>query len=190
MSDRVTHSAAGAGHVFWLFGLSGAGKTTLAERLREHLAARDSRAVLMLDGDRLRRGLCRGLKFSQEERLENLRRAAEVARLGLESGITVIAAFITPLELHRATVREIVGPAAISLIYVKAPLVVCQQRDVKGLYAQANSGTIDNMTGLGSAFEPPLQPDLTVQTDAESPEASSQRLIAFSQQFNRRPVAA
>lgn len=190
MSDRATHSAVGAGHVFWLFGLSGAGKTTLAERLREHLAAGEPRAVLMLDGDRLRRGLCRGLNFSQEERLENLRRAAEVARLGLESGITVVAAFITPLELHRTTVRKIVGPAAISMIYVQAPLVVCQQRDVKGLYAQANSGAIDNLTGLGSAFEPPHETDFIVPTDAESPEASSQRLIAFCQKITRRPVAA
>ena len=110
--------------------------------------------------------------------------------MGLESGIIVVAAFITPLELHRVTIRNIIGPAAISMIYVQAPLAVCQQRDVKGLYAQANSGAIDNLTGLGSAFEPPHETDLIVRTDAESPEASSQRLFAFCQKITRRPVAA
>ena len=112
--------------------------------------------------------------------MENLRRAAEVARLGIESGITVIAAFITPLEIHRAAVREIVGPAAISMIHVKAPLAVCQRRDVKGLYARANSGALADMTGLGSAFELPDHTDLDLQTDVDPVDCSSQRLVAFA----------
>ena len=177
-------------HVFWLFGLSGAGKTTLAERLRQHLATEVGEKTLLLDGDRFRHGLCKGLGFSQQDRMENLRRAAEVARIGLESGISVIAAFITPLEIQRAAVAKIIDPSAISMIYVQAALTVCQKRDVKGLYAKASSGALSNMTGLSSAFEPPTYADIILPTDVESPEQSSQRLITYAQQIRTRVTAA
>jgi adenylyl-sulfate kinase len=189
MSDARRSFLKGTGHVFWLFGLSGAGKTTLARGLQHELLADAGREVLMLDGDRLRFGLCRDLKFSQEDRMENLRRAAEVAKLGLESGLSVVAAFITPLEIHRCSVQEIIGANAISMIFVHAPLAVCQQRDVKGLYAKANSGSIHNMTGLGSAFEPPLNPALTVRTEVDLPATSLSQLTNYARQVRQRTVA-
>ena len=169
-----------AGHVFWLFGLSGAGKSTLAEALRRDLLLHDGRGVLMLDGDRLRSGLNQGLGFSDADRDENLRRAAEVARLGVENGLTVIAAFITPRDDQRRRLEKIVGKDRISLIYIDSPLAVCRQRDVKGLYARAALGEIKKMTGVGSRFEPPSEVALTVETDSETPHESAARLAAFA----------
>jgi adenylylsulfate kinase len=168
------------GHVFWLFGLSGAGKSTLAEALRRDLLSRNARGVLMLDGDRLRSGLNQGLGFSDADRDENLRRAAEVARLGVENGLTVIAAFITPREEQRRRLEEIVGADRISLIYIDSPLAVCRQRDVKGLYARADLGEIKKMTGLGSRFELPASAALVLETNHETPHESATRLAAFA----------
>jgi adenylylsulfate kinase len=167
------------GHVFWLFGLSGAGKSTLADRLCHELRSRGT-SVLALDGDALRSGLCRGLGFSDEDRAENLRRAAESANLAVRSGLCVIASFITPRESHRQIVTAIIAPAELSLIYVSAPLEVCRARDVKGLYAGARTGAVPQMTGVSSAFEPPRQADLEVPTGAESVETSVARLVAFA----------
>lgn len=172
-------SPATSGHVFWLFGLSGAGKSTLATALIEHLQARGL-GVLALDGDVLRAGLCRGLGFSDADRTENLRRAAEVARIGADSGLCVVASFITPLNTQRALVRETVGRDRLSLVFADAPLAVCLQRDVKGLYARAQAGHLPQMTGVGSAFEKPEQPDLVLPTSGVSPEASTWTLREFS----------
>ena len=168
-----------AGNVFWLFGLSGAGKSTLAAGLKLSLAAL-GHPSLLLDGDRLRGGLCQGLGFGVEDRTENLRRAAEVARLGLESGLVVIAAFITPLEVQRRAVESLIGPHRISWIHADAALAVCQQRDVKGLYAQAAAGTVTQMTGVGSAFERPERCDCVISTDSEPVQASAERLREFA----------
>lgn len=167
------------GHVFWLCGLSGAGKTTLANALVATLRDRDI-PVLALDGDTLRAGLCHGLEFSTADRAENLRRAAEVARLAAQSGLCTVASFITPLEANRQMVGKILGHADWSLIFVNAPLAVCRQRDVKGLYAQANQGKVSQMTGLSSPFEPPTAADLVIPTAEESPMASSVRLLEFA----------
>lgn len=168
-----------SGHVFWLFGLSGAGKSTLASSLIEHLQARGL-GVLALDGDVLRAGLCRGLGFSDADRTENLRRAAEVARIGADSGLCVVASFITPLNTQRALVREIVGENRLSLVFANAPLAVCLQRDVKGLYARAQAGKLQQMTGVGSTFEEPELADLTLPTSGVSPETSSGTLREFA----------
>lgn len=167
------------GNVFWLFGLSGAGKSTLAAELKRGLAA-EGHPSLLLDGDRMRGGLCQGLGFGVEDRTENLRRAAEVARLGVESGITVIAAFITPLEVQRRAVEKLIGPDRISWIHADAALAVCQQRDVKGLYAQAAAGTVTQMTGVGSAFEQPGHCDCLLPTGSEPIQASAERLRKFA----------
>ena len=166
-------------HVFWLLGLSGAGKSTLAAALAGDLRARGL-PVLTLDGDVLRSGLCAGLGFSDSDRSENLRRAAEVAKLGAVSGLCVVAAFITPLEIHRQLVTEIIGRKNLSLIHVNAPLDTCRERDVKGLYARAQAGQIAQMTGLSSAFENPRHPDLVVNTAAENVNTSSAALIRFA----------
>jgi len=168
-----------SGHVFWLFGLSGAGKSTLAAALTGRLRRRGL-GILELDGDVLRAGLCRGLGFSDEDRTENLRRAAQVARIGADSGLCVVASFITPLEAQRRLVRGIVGEGQLSLILVDAPLEVCRQRDVKGLYARARSGDLQLMTGVGSAFEPPGPTDLVLPTAGVTPEASARALLDFS----------
>lgn len=168
------------GHVFWLFGLSGAGKSTLAGKLRGSLEGRPGATPLMLDGDRLRDGLCRGLGFSDEDRTENLRRAAEVARLGVESGLVVIASFITPRETQRKMIEGILGAESLSMILLDAPLETCRQRDVKGLYRKAAAGTVQQMTGLTSAFDPPERFALRLETGAETLERSTARLVEFA----------
>lgn len=167
------------GHVFWLFGLSGAGKSTLAAALVDKLRT-EHLPVLVLDGDDLRTGLCRGLGFSDQDRTENLRRAAEVTRLGVNSGLCVVASFITPLESQRRLIREVIGPKRTTLIFVDAPLEICRQRDVKGLYARAQAGQIQQMTGIASAFERPVSTDSTISTATDSPRLSAHTLIAFA----------
>lgn len=164
-------------HVFWLFGLSGAGKTTLATALHRALPG-----ALLLDGDRLRAGLCRGLGFSDADRTENLRRAAEVARLGVESGLVVIAAFITPLQEQREMVRTLIGAERLSLIFVDAPLAVCRERDVKGLYAGAQRGAVQGMTGVASVFEPGETVDLRLATDGDVVALSAEKLVRFARE--------
>jgi adenylyl-sulfate kinase len=166
------------GHVFWLFGLSGAGKSTLADALIDTLRSR-GRSILALDGDALRTGLCQGLGFSAGDRAENLRRAAQVARLATDSGVSVIASFITPLQANRDMVADIIRRERCSLVFVDAPLAVCQQRDVKGLYSRAQQGSVPQMTGLSSPFEPPSHPDLVIHTAAQSPAESSAALLEF-----------
>jgi adenylyl-sulfate kinase len=144
-------------------------------------ALRDRQSpVLVLDGDTLRERLCRNLGFSDADRMENLRRAAEVARLGVDSGLCVVASFITPLETHRRMIRETIGSARISLVFADSPLAVCQERDVKGLYARAQSGQVKQMTGISSSFEAPAGADLTLDTATMPPTDSAHRLIAFA----------
>jgi adenylyl-sulfate kinase len=167
------------GHVFWLCGLSGAGKSTLATALLASLRGRGVPA-LALDGDALRAGLCAGLGFSAADRAENLRRAAEVARLAAAAGLCTVASFITPLESNRRMVGQILGAGAWSLVFVDAPLAVCRQRDVKGLYAQANQGKVAQMTGLTSPFEPPTAAHLVIPSADESVAASTARLVFFA----------
>lgn len=164
-------------HVFWLCGLSGAGKSTLAKRAAMFLRE-EALGVLELDGDRLRSGLCQGLGFDNTDRAENLRRAAEVAKLGLDSDLSVVAAFITPLAEHRRLVREVVGPN-LSFVFIQAPLELCLQRDVKGLYAKARRGQLAQMTGLSASFEQPMEADLVINTAHGNVSASSAELVAF-----------
>lgn len=170
-----------AAHAFWLFGLSGAGKSTLAERLGRDLRQRGL-PVLLLDGDTLRSGLCAGLGFSDADRSENLRRAAEAAKLGVTSRLCVVASFITPLENQRERIRTILGRENVSLIYLSASIEVCRARDVKGLYAKASTGGLQQMTGISSAFEPPAAVDLTLETSRDPVETCAGRLRDFAVQ--------
>ena len=148
--------------VLWLFGLPSSGKTTLAKALRDHLQSTGLQAVL-LDGDELRSGLCADLGFGDADRSENLRRAAQLARLLAAQGLRVVCAFVTPKEHHRNLVRGILGESA-RLIHIDCPLDVCISRDVKGLYAKAAAGKMAGMTGSQDEFEPPRHPDAVIPT--------------------------
>lgn len=148
---------------YWFTGLSGAGKTTLANAMAQHLRAQ-GQAVCVLDGDVLRAGLCHDLGFSEADRAENMRRTAELAKLLSSQGITVIAALISPTTAGRAAARQTIGPDQFIEVYVNTPLAVCQQRDTKGLYAKARQDSSFALTGLKAPYEPPLDADLCIDT--------------------------
>lgn len=168
------------GAVIWLYGLSGSGKSTLATALERVLTDQELVCV-RLDGDEIRAGLNRGLGFSDADRTENLRRAAEAARLFAQSGLVVIAAFITPLRAQRDLIRDIIGPADLLQVYLSASFGACALRDPKGLYARAAAEQITQFTGRDSLFEEPVPgPDLlVVDTETETPAASLARLQAM-----------
>lgn len=164
------------GKVIWFTGLSGSGKSTLAGLLENRLHENGYHTYI-LDGDNLRFGLNKDLMFSDEDRKENLRRIAEVARLFVDAGIVVIAAFITPFEEDRKKIKQIIGEADFIHIYVDCPLDVCEQRDVKGLYAKARAGEIENFTGINSPFEIPLENNLVIHSAVETQQESLAKLM-------------
>lgn len=145
------------GKVLWFTGLSGSGKSTLANALEVELHRRGMRTYL-LDGDNLRQGLNRDLGFTEEDRVENIRRVGEVARLMMDAGLIVLTAFISPFRQEREMARELMGPENFLEVYLCTPLEVCEQRDAKGLYRQARAGRIPNMTGINSPYEVPEAP--------------------------------
>jgi bifunctional enzyme CysN/CysC len=146
----------------WLTGLSGSGKSTLAKALEQRLH-QFGRHTMVLDGDNLRHGLNKDLGFTEADRVENIRRAGEVARLMVESGIIVICSFISPFHADRAMVRELFPPGEFVEVFVDTPLEECIRRDRKGLYAKAIRGEIPNFTGIGSPYEPPTQAELVIR---------------------------
>jgi adenylyl-sulfate kinase len=160
--------------VLWMTGLSGSGKSTIAHRLERELLLAGHR-VFVLDGDTLRHGLNRDLGFSDADRRENLRRAAEVSRVMVEAGMIVIASFISPFRAERAMLREIVG-SAFHEVYIEASLETCEERDPKGLYKRARAGQIPQFTGIGSPYEPPQNPDVRIDTATTTVEAGVQQL--------------
>ncbi|MET0310160.1 MAG: sulfate adenylyltransferase subunit CysN [Sphingomonas sp.] len=149
--------------VLWFTGLSGAGKSTIANKVEQRLC-RMHRHTFLLDGDNIRQGLNRDLGFTEVDRIENLRRVGEVARLMTDAGLIVIAAFISPFRTERKMVRELIGDGQFVEIFVDTPLAVAEERDVKGLYAKARSGALDNFTGIDSRYESPLDPDIRIDT--------------------------
>lgn len=160
----------------WFTGLSGAGKSTLANLLEQKLFEKDVHTCL-LDGDNIRSGLNNNLGFTEADRTENLRRVAEVAKLFVDSGNVVIAAFITPLESDRKMVRNILGSENYLEIFVDTSLEECEKRDVKGLYKRARAGEISNFTGISAPYEEPEDPDLRVSTVQESTEEILERIL-------------
>ncbi len=164
------------GAVIWMYGLSGSGKSTLANLLERRLHEA-GRMVKVLDGDNVRSGLNNNLGFSDEDRQENIRRIAEVAKLFAEAGVITITSFITPREDLREMARGIIGGNDLLEIYVKASYEVCAERDPKGLYAKVKAGEVKNFTGKDSAFEEPANPDLMIDTESESEEESLVRLL-------------
>jgi bifunctional enzyme CysN/CysC len=155
------------GKVIWFTGLSGSGKSTLANGLETELHRRGMRTYI-LDGDNIRQGLNKDLGFTDADRVENIRRIAEVAKLMMDAGIIVMTAFISPFKREREMARELIGTESFLEVYVSTSLEVCEQRDVKGLYQQARSGKIPNMTGINSPYEPPEHPDCAIDTNKES----------------------
>ncbi len=163
------------GLVVWLYGLSGSGKSTLAIALEQRLAGQGV-LTQMLDGDNIRSGLNRNLGFSDEDRTENIRRIAEVARLFARTGVVTLASFITPRRDLRELARSIVGPEDFLEVYVEASYDVCAGRDPKGLYAKAGQGDVSQFTGRDSAFEEPEHPELRIPTAEWSVEESVEHL--------------
>lgn len=164
------------GAVLWFTGLSAAGKSTLAHAVEEALYQRQCR-TFVLDGDNVRHGLNRDLGFSIEDRDENLRRVGETAKLFLEAGTIVLAAFISPLRREREMIRTLMPHGDFFEIYCEADIEVCEQRDPKGLYEKARRGEIKEFTGISSPYEPPVKPELTVNTGKTSLEASVQQVL-------------
>jgi adenylylsulfate kinase len=162
--------------LIWLTGLSGSGKSTLALRLEKYFFIQGYK-VFMLDGDNVRTGLCKDLGFSEDERKENLRRVGEVSKLMLDAGLAVICAFISPCAEDRLAIKNIVGERRFIEVFVNCPLEVCEERDVKGLYAKARKGIIPNFTGISAPYDPPVVPDIEVRTAEETIEESMQKII-------------
>ena len=164
----------------WFTGLPGAGKTTLAMHLEARLVRR-GRMAFALDGDNLRHGLCRGLGFSDDDRNENIRRAAEVCHLFNEAGVIALSALVSPLATQRAMARDIVGASRFIEVHVATPLAVCELRDPKGLYRRARQGTLKGLTGIDGLYEMPARPALRLDTSTASIEdamASIEALLA------------
>lgn len=162
--------------VVWLSGLSGAGKTTLVTRLARQLQGSAPHTVV-LDGDRLRQGLCKDLHYSAADRSENLRRAGEVCKLLVDAGLIVLAAFVSPARADREMVRAMVGEGEFFEVYCNAPLSICEARDVKGLYAKARGGQIPDFTGVSAPYEAPLAPELVLDTAFQSIDGSLERIL-------------
>ncbi|MBN1141557.1 MAG: sulfate adenylyltransferase subunit CysN [Deltaproteobacteria bacterium] len=160
----------------WFTGLSGSGKSTIANLLEKRLHA-DGRHTYLLDGDNVRHGLNRDLGFTEADRVENIRRVAEVARLMVDAGLIVLVSFISPFLSERRMARELFEAGEFLEIFVDAPLEECERRDPKGLYGKARSGLLKNFTGIDSAYEPPAAPELRLDTTALPPEASVERIL-------------
>lgn len=157
------------GRVIWFTGLSGSGKSTVADALETELCAM-GRHTYILDGDNVRQGLNKDLGFTDADRVESTRRIAEVAKLMMDAGLIVITAFISPFRGERNVARQLIGSENFVEVYISTPIDVCEQRDVKGLYRKARSGLLPNMTGLTSPYEAPVHPDIELDCSRLSPD--------------------
>lgn len=166
------------GVMLWFTGLSGSGKSTVAIALERELQKRGL-LCRILDGDNIRSGINKGLGFTAEDRRENIRRIAEVAKLFVDTGIITIAAFISPSNELRRMASDIIGAEDFKEVYISTPLEVCEARDVKGLYAKARRGEIKNFTGISAPFERPEHPALSIDTSKVSLEDSVKQILTF-----------
>ena len=162
--------------VIWFTGLSGSGKSTIANLVEKELYQQGVHTYT-LDGDNIRGGLNKNLGFSEKERTENLRRIAEVAKLFLDSGTVVLSAFITPLRSDREMIKNIVGESNFLEVFVNTSLEECERRDIKGLYKKARAGEIKNFTGISAPFEAPQKPALEIKTEEETKEQAAQKVL-------------
>ena len=169
---HATHGSA----VVWLTGLSGAGKSTVAGALEELLRARGVHSFV-LDGDVVRQGLCKDLGFSAQDRVENIRRVAEVARMMVDAGLVVITALISPFRAERQLARARFAEGEFFEVFIDTPLAVAEERDPKGLYARARRGEIKNFTGIDSPYEQPERPDIAIDTTRLPAEQAARQIV-------------
>ncbi len=162
--------------VIWMTGLSGAGKTTLAIALEEEIQKKGF-FVKIFDGDIIREGINKDLMFTKEDRIENIRRIAEVTKLFLDTGVVIICSFISPTNEVRDMAKEIIGEDRFIEVFVNCPLEICEQRDVKGLYKKVRKGEIKNFTGIDSPYEPPEHPDVEIKTNENTVKQSIKDLV-------------
>lgn len=165
-TDRIRQNGHQA-FVIWLTGLSGSGKSTIANELQNSFFAQHIHSYI-LDGDNTRMGINADLSFNDSDRKENIRRVAEICKLMNDAGLIVIASFISPFEQDRQNAKAIIGADNFMEVFVDCPIQVCEERDVKGLYKKARNNEIQNFTGINSPFEVPLQPAVVVKTDTQN----------------------
>jgi len=166
--------------LIWVTGLSGSGKSTIANELQNTLHKKGIKTYI-LDGDNIRNGINYNLSFSPEDRAENNRRIAEISKLFIDAGIVVIAAFISPYQKDRKEVKNIVSPVNFVEVFVNTSLEECEKRDVKGLYKKARNGEIKNFTGISAPYEAPQNPDVEIKTEEETVEESVHKIITHIQ---------
>jgi len=176
-SSEIKANNRPSGGVVWLTGLSGSGKSTIAAALELSLLAL-GRPVWVLDGDKVREGLCSDLGFSPEHRKENIRRVAEVAKLFADAGLICIVAFISPYRADRERARSLLPAGRFVEVFLSTPLEVCERRDPKGLYAKARAGLVKEFTGITAPYEPPLNAELELRTDKLSLQECALTLIS------------
>ncbi len=164
--------------VVWFTGLSGSGKSTIADATEQLLLSKNIHTYI-LDGDNVRMGLNSGLGFSQADRKENLRRIAEVAKLFADAGLVILSAFVSPMRVDREMVKNIVGSQDFVEVFVNTSLEECERRDVKGLYQKARRGEIANFTGIQSPYEAPQQPELIIETESCSPQEAAEKVVRY-----------
>ncbi|MBM4199840.1 MAG: adenylyl-sulfate kinase [Gammaproteobacteria bacterium] len=164
--------------ILWFTGLSGAGKSTLAHRVEEMLFEQGCHTYVF-DGDNIRHGLCSDLGFGPEHRQENIRRIGELSKLFVDAGMIALTAFISPFRADRALVRSLVAPGDFVEIYCNAPISVCEDRDVKGLYKKARDGEIPHFTGITSPYEAPEDPEISVNTGTDSLDECAAAVIQY-----------
>jgi len=175
------------GFCLWFTGLSGSGKTTITNLLVRELRSRGSK-LEVLDGDIVRENLSKGLGFSKEDRDTNIRRIAFVANLLSRNGVPVITAAISPYREIRDEARQMMDGRFIET-YIKASVEICEERDVKGLYAKARAGEIKEFTGVSDPYEPPKEPEIVCETERESPEQSARKILVFLEEHELIPAA-
>lgn len=181
--DKEARAAAHGhrGAVLWFTGLSGSGKSTIAHRVERMLIERGAFAYV-LDGDNIRHGLNSDLGFAQKDRVENIRRIGEVARLFADAGGLILSAFISPYRDDRDRVRQLMGPGEFVEVFVDTPVEICEARDPKGLYKKARAGEISNFTGLDAPYEAPTSPEVHLETENLSVDEAAGRVVRYLEQ--------
>ena len=164
--------------IVWFTGFSGSGKSTIANAV-EHRLAELKQHTYLLDGDNVRHGLNKDLGFTDEDRIENIRRIGEMSKLFVDAGLIVVTAFISPFRAERQLVRDLVESGEFVEVYMSTPLQTCEERDPKGLYKKARSGQIKNFTGIDSEYEPPEAPEVTLDTSTMSVEECVNQVISY-----------